>query len=62
MDFTRQGPRTKDQKRSFMLKRASRSGDKYSTGGHKKEGANAPRPITLPSINMPMANEKDQRR
>jgi hypothetical protein len=47
----RRGPRIKEQRRREILKSAmTRAQNKYGLGGTKKSGANAPRPITLPTI------------
>lgn len=49
----RKGPRTLDQRRSEMLKRAkTRYSERYSISGNLKEGTRAPAKVTLPKIDL----------
>ena len=49
----RSGVRTKEQRRLEMIRRATSAQNKFGIGGRKKEGAHAPKPVTLPTIKLP---------
>lgn len=55
--YVRTSRPTREQRRLELMRRGSAATNKYSIGGVEKKGGYKPRPITLPTIKMPILEE-----
>jgi hypothetical protein len=58
-DARRKGPRSAEQRKRELMRRARSQQSPYSIGGNKKAKGHAPKPITLAPIATPSENDSE---